>query len=174
MHAVKRKISIFYKPKDKERANYICKQEKEGCPFRVYATLDKKSGQIEIRKINFEHLCVGASSSDSRSSANTQSWILRIVPELKYIYIRTTPNDIIGTVLKHKQVRINCKVAQQCRSALLRDCLEYHRTQFRYLPKYLAAVKDINPTVYSHLEISPRSRIFPPYIYFTCQSTNNI
>ena len=49
-HAVKRKISFFCKPKDGMRANYICRQEKEGCPFRVYAILNDMNGEINNSK----------------------------------------------------------------------------------------------------------------------------
>ena len=94
-HSITKKIAFLCRPKDQTRANYVCRQKDEGCPFRVYASLNLE-GDIEIKKLCTEHLCAGAPES-TRTTANTQSWLQRIVPELLY------PQN-----LQH------CRVCQQC------------------------------------------------------------
>ena len=71
----------------------------------MYASLDSE-GNVEIKKFSTEHYA-GAPWS-TRTTANTRSWLQRIVPGLLYVSTRTTAQDIIdiykglALVLKYK------------------------------------------------------------------------
>ena len=67
----------------------------------MYASLNPEGGS-EIKKIFTEHLCVGAPGS-TRTTAKTQSWLQRIVPDLLSVSTHTIPQDI-DTVSKHFRV----------------------------------------------------------------------
>ena len=88
-HSITKKTAFFCRPNDQTRVNYVCRQKDEGCPFRVYASLNSE-GDIEIKKFCTEHLCAGAPES-TRTTANTQSWLQRIVPDLLYVSTRAIP-----------------------------------------------------------------------------------
>ena len=79
-HSITKKIAFLCRSKDQTRANYVCHQNDKGCPFRVYTSLNS-AGDIEIKKLCTELLCAGAPES-TRTIANTQSWLQRIVPDL--------------------------------------------------------------------------------------------
>ena len=147
-HSITKKSRSSCSPKDQTQANYVCRQKDEGRPPRVYASLNSE-GDIEIKKLSNKHLCAGAPGS-TRTTANTQSLLQRVVLDLFYVSARTAPQDITDTVRKHPRVDASYQPAQECRSSLLVAASHVKLSSAAYLEMLHVA----NPSVYTHLEAS--------------------
>ena len=92
---------------DRVRVDYRCSQHKNGCAWRVAAWVqgvdsDLKEARVEnagIWKVSIMerlHNCVAADENVGHPTANTQSWLVRVVPQLLTIRRDTALGGLIA------------------------------------------------------------------------------
>ena len=157
------KFSTRVTHKDKQRVDYRChtyKQQNDGssesssCPFRVYATKQKDSDNVEVRIVETEHTCLGV-RAPKRDAANSQEWLIRVVPKLLTVSKDTTPHQIIDVVRYALGQLVNYQAALHCRNALANAGAAAYAYQFFYLPAYIDALKQQSPYCYTNLTTFP-------------------
>ena len=85
--------------RDRTRIDYRCSEQSSGCAWRVYFSAkiidDEDCWMVTI--LYALHNCMG-SSVQPRQTANTQSWLQRVVSEILVIRCDTTPNTIMEAI----------------------------------------------------------------------------
>ena len=155
-----------YKEQNKQQNNTGSSSESSSCPFRVYATKQKDSDNVEVRIVETEHTCLGV-RAPKRDAANSQEWLIRVVPKLLTVSKDTTPHQIIDVVRHAHGQLVNYQAALHCRNTLANAGAAAHAYQFFYLPAYIDTLKQQSPYCYTNLttlpspsDANPSKRIF--------------
>ena len=142
--------------RDKTRIDYRCSEQKSGCTWRVYASAktidDERVWQVVI--VHALHNCMG-STVRPRATANSQSWLQRVVPEIMIVRRDTKPQAIIDAIRMRYSEQVNYQAAEQCKSVLVGARAQQETAQLSLLPVYLQALRLANPFCYTHNETTP-------------------
>lgn len=150
---------FFWVPKkDTSRVLYVCRSAKEGCPWRVSASLNK-DGALHIKNLNCEHTCIAAPAKN-RKTANTQDWLRHVVPCHLWIRKETTPKQIIETCAIHYHETVHYKAARLCKQHLIQDRLIHQHEQSQKIPGYISLLHEKHPLIYTHLATDKSNSCF--------------
>lgn len=151
--SIRDKFTFRTRLRDRQRVDYCCHARNEGCFWRVFATT-KEEGIIQIQKIDYQHSWLGA-ALPTPTTANSQSWLLRIIPQLLIVTRETTVQDIINPIRLHHHEQIYYQAAHETKSRLLQTHSKEQARQFECIPAYLAAIIAQSPFIYTNLLVVP-------------------
>lgn len=136
---------------DRQRAHYTCKNAPvTGCQWEVYAWKYRELEHIHLTRLTSVHNCAGVAAYDSKIP-NTQRWLLRIVPTLKYVTKETTVQEIVDAVSIAFHHTINSKAAYRVRTELIQNRKEHQLQQYERIPQYIQRLKSANHNLYYNL-----------------------
>lgn len=136
--------------------DFCCPAQKKGWLWWVYATAKDDDGVIQVRKVEYQHSCLGA-ALPSHTTANSQSWLLRVIPKILIVMCETTVQDIINTVRLHFHKQISYQAAHETKSPLLKTHSIKQARQFQRVPAYINAIKQQCPLTHTNLFCIPHA-----------------
>lgn len=157
--SIKDKFTFRIHIQDLQRIDYRCHTHKEDCAWRIYGlAVEDENGvmQMLVHIVKYEHSCLGA-SLPIRSTANLQSWLLQIIPQILLVMRETTVQDIINMVQLHHNNQVSYQAAHETKSRLPQAHSQQQACQFQHIPHYLIAVKAQSPFVYTNLQVVPHT-----------------
>ncbi|KAL4304221.1 hypothetical protein GQ457_10G018050 [Hibiscus cannabinus] len=165
-YAIAKRFEIIYKRNESERTRAWCKQE--GCPFRIYAALDKADGLYKIKTFKETHEC----SITFKNTRASYKYVgkhflskLRVLPKLKLTEMQKLGKEELKVDLS----RGTCSRAKRWALEEINGRVLY---EFTRLFDYAYALRQANPTANIELMVerptpfeTPKFRRF--YVGFT-------
>ncbi|KAK8489585.1 hypothetical protein V6N11_037070 [Hibiscus sabdariffa] len=165
-YAIAKRFDIIYKRNESERTRAWCKQE--GCPFRIYAALDKADGLYKIKTFKETHEC----SITFKNTRASYKYVgkhflskLRVLPKLKLTEMQKLGKEEL-------KVDLSRGTCSRARRWALEESNGRVLYEFTRLFDYAYALRQANPT--SNIELmverptpfeTPKFRRF--YVGFT-------
>ncbi|KAK8982963.1 hypothetical protein V6N11_054948 [Hibiscus sabdariffa] len=139
-YAIAKRFDIIYKRNESERTRAWCKQE--GCPFRIYAALDKADGLYKIKTFKETHEC----SITFKNTRASYKYVgkhflskLRVLPKLKLTEMQKLGKEELKVDLS----RGTCSRARRWALEEINGRVLY---EFTRLFDYAYALRQANPT----------------------------
>jgi len=128
---------------DSTRYTVICKNEAQGCPWRLHASrLEDNSAIFQIKTLS-THNCTGTMTLRNREA--NPAWIASKISGKLKDEPSYSPKEMVADLVREAGVKVSYQSAWRGKEIAMKELHGSFEEGYRLLPKYCEKLKEANP-----------------------------